>query len=116
VANIGKFTGIQPVSVEIHSDCLALWQEGKVDAITGDDAILAGFRAQDPHAVIVGESLEDEPYGLAVSAQHKEFARFLNAVLEGVRADGTWQQLYSTWLRSSLGSASPPAPNYGRPA
>lgn len=118
VANIAKFTGIEPVSVEIHSDCLALWQEGKVDAITGDDAILAGFKAQDPHAQIVGPGLEDEPYGLAVAPGHKEFARFLNAVLAQIRADGSWQRLYTRWLRAALpdAPATPPSPDYGRPA
>jgi polar amino acid transport system substrate-binding protein len=116
LTNIAKFTGIQTVAVEIHSDCLALWQEGKVDAITGDDAILAGFKAQDPHALIVGQPLEDEPYGLAVAAAHPEFARFLNAVLEQIRANGTWQGLYDQWLRSALGPASPPRPDYGRAA
>lgn len=116
VANIAEFTGIQPVEVEIHSDCLALWQQGQVDAITGDDAILAGFKAQDPHARIVGQSLEDEPYGLAVAAAHPEFARFLNTVLEQIRANGTWQGLYDRWLRSALGPASPPTPDYRRAA
>jgi polar amino acid transport system substrate-binding protein len=116
LARIKKYSGIRAVPVEIHSDCLALWQEGKVDAITGDDAILAGFQAQDPHAVIVGPGLEDEPYGLAVAASHKEFAQFLNAVLAKVRADGTWRNLYDSWLKSALGPASPPPPDYGRPA
>jgi polar amino acid transport system substrate-binding protein len=114
---IRQYPGIRPVPVEIHSDCLALWQQGKVDAITGDDAILAGFRAQDPHAVIVGPWLEDEPYGLAVAPGHKEFARFLNAVLAKIRTDGTWQRLYTTWLRAALPDslATPPVPDYGRP-
>jgi polar amino acid transport system substrate-binding protein len=114
LANLAKFSGIQPVGVEIHSDCLALWQEGRVDAITGDDAILAGFQAQDPHAEIVGDPLEDEPYGLAVAAAHPEFARFLNAVLEQLRGNGAWQASYDRWLKVGLGSATPPVPQYGR--
>lgn len=112
--NIRSYRGITAVSMAIHSDCLALWQEGKVDAITGDDAILAGFSDQDPHAAVVGASLEEEPYGLAVAAAHPEFARYLNAVLDQLRGNGTWQQLYDTWLRRALGSAGPPAPQYGR--
>ncbi len=112
--NIAKFTGIQVVGQDIHSDCLALWQEGKVDAITGDDAILAGFSDQDPHAQVVGNSLEDEPYGLAVASAHPEFARYLNAVLEQVRSNGTWQRLYDRWLRKALNASAPPPPQYGR--
>jgi polar amino acid transport system substrate-binding protein len=116
LARIKEFPGLKTVPVEIHSDCLALWQQGKVDAITGDDTILAGFKAQDPHAVIVGPGLEDEPYGLAVASSHKEFAQFLNVVLARMRADGTWRNLYDSWLASALGSASAPTPDYGRSA
>jgi polar amino acid transport system substrate-binding protein len=112
---ISAVEGITPVPAAIHSDCLALWQEGEVEAITGDDAILAGFAAQDPSAVVVGDPLEDEPYGLAVAADHPEFARFLNNVLAQARADGTWARLYASWLQLSLGKAKPPAPDYSRP-
>lgn len=114
LARIQGMAGVRPVPVEIHSDCLALLQEGRVDAITGDDAILAGFADQDPHLVIRGGSLEDEPYGLAVSRAHPEFVQFVNAVLERIRRDGTWASLYDRWLRGSLGPASPPQPSYGR--
>jgi polar amino acid transport system substrate-binding protein len=112
---ISGVEGVVPVPAAIHSDCLALWQEGRVEAITGDDAILAGFAVQDPSAVVVGEPLEDEPYGLAVAADHPEFARFLNNVLASARADGTWDRLYSRWLQPALGSATAPAPDYSRP-
>lgn len=112
---ISGVEGISPVPAAIHSDCLALWQEGEVEAITGDDAILAGFAAQDPSAIVVGEPLEDEPYGLAVAADHPEFARFLNNVLAQARADGTWSRLYTQWLQPSLGRATPPVPDYSRP-
>ncbi|HET9654277.1 MAG TPA: glutamate ABC transporter substrate-binding protein, partial [Kineosporiaceae bacterium] len=116
LTRIQEFPGIQPVAVQIHSDCLALFQEGQVDAITGDDAILAGFKAQDPHTVITGELLENEPYGLAVATGHPEFARYLNAVLEKIKGDGTWQKVYDGWLRQALpdSPASPPAADYGR--
>ncbi len=36
-----------PVAVDDWSDCLVLLQQGQVDAISTDDSILAGLRAQD---------------------------------------------------------------------
>ena len=63
---------------------------------------------------VVGDPLEDEPYGLAVATDHPEFARFINTVLARARADGTWNALYAKWLQPSLGPASAPAPDYGR--
>ncbi len=115
LAKIQTVAGVQPVAVDIHSDCLALWQEGEVDAITGDDAILAGFKDQDPQAVVVGESLEAEPYGLAVSVEHPEFVQFVNAVLASPAARADWTKAYNTYLAAALGPPTAPVPDYSRP-
>ncbi len=46
-----------------------LFQEGGVDAITGDDTVLAGLAAQDPYAVVPEqEAFTAEPYGIGVNA------------------------------------------------
>ena len=67
-----------------------LFQQGKVDAITGDDTILAGFAAQDPYAKVVGDAFSDEPYGIGVAADQVDMVRFVNGVLDQAKADGTW--------------------------
>jgi polar amino acid transport system substrate-binding protein len=103
-----------PVVVDLHTDCLALFQEGRVDAITGDDTILAGFAAQDPYAKVVGERFSSEPYGLGIAHQNVQFTQFVNGVLAQMRSDGAWQASYDHWLRPALGAATPPAPMYGR--
>ena len=116
IDNLQNYPAIEAVSVPNHTDCVALFQEGTVDAITGDDAILAGFVAQDPYAKVIGPALTSEPYGLAVSLMHPEFVRFVNSVLEQERADGTWSQSYARWLAPDLGAgAGQPQPVYGRP-
>jgi polar amino acid transport system substrate-binding protein len=107
-------TGITPVAVPIHSDCLVLWQEGKVDAITGDDTILAGFAAQDRRAHITTQSLEPEPYGLAVAKTNKDLARFVNAALESPAGHAAWTTAYQKWLAPVLPGRTQPAPAYGR--
>ena len=38
-----------PVAADNHTGCLALFQQGEVAAITGDDTVLAGLAAQDPY-------------------------------------------------------------------
>ena len=63
------------------TDCLVLLQQGQVAAISTDDSILAGLAAQDPWTKIVGPRFSSEPYGLAISKQHPDFVRFVNAVL-----------------------------------
>jgi polar amino acid transport system substrate-binding protein len=103
-----------PVSVSEFTDCLVLLQQGQVDAISTDDTILLGLAAQDPTVQVVGPKFTDEPYGLGVNQSHPEFVRFVNAVLEKMRADGTWATIYNRWLGKvgGGGTPSPPPPKY----
>ena len=76
-----------------------LFQQGQVDAITGDDTILAGFAAQDPYAKVVGDAISDEPYGIGVPADQVDMVRFVNGVLDQAKADGTWAEIYDRVAR-----------------
>jgi polar amino acid transport system substrate-binding protein len=98
------------VAADDWAECLVRFQTGDVDAISADDAILLGLAMQDPNARIVGASLGDAPYGMAVSQAHPDLLRFVNATLEQVRADGRWTASYSRWLgRAGPPPAPPPA-------
>lgn len=97
--------GAIPVQVAYWTDCLVLLQEGQVAGISTDNSILAGMKAQDPFTVITGPSLEDEPYGLAMSKAHPDFVRFVNAVLAQQQVDqpgGPWAASYATWVGGTL--------------
>jgi polar amino acid transport system substrate-binding protein len=96
------------VAVPYWTDCLVLLQQGDVAAISTDDSILAGLAAQDPYTEIVGPPLTSEPYGLAISKQHADFVRFVNAVLAKLRSDGQWAASYERWIGSPV-PAPPPA-------
>jgi polar amino acid transport system substrate-binding protein len=98
--------GAIPVAVTYWTDCLVRLQQGDVAAISTDDSILAGLAAQDPYTKLVGLRLTDEPYGLAISAQHPDFVRFVNAVLAQLRANGQWAASYAHWV----GAPAPQAP------
>jgi polar amino acid transport system substrate-binding protein len=97
-----------PVAVPYWTDCLVLLQQGDVAAISTDDSILAGLAAQDPWTKIVGPRFSNEPYGLAVSQQHADFVRFVNAVLQQMRTDGQWAASYAHWVGAPA-PAPPPA-------
>ena len=102
-----------PVGAPQAIDCLVKLQEGRVDAISTDDSILVGFKAQDPYTKLVGPRLADVPYGMAISKSHPEFVRFVNGVLAQMRSDGTWQTVYRRWLGAFGGATpAPPRPNY----
>jgi polar amino acid transport system substrate-binding protein len=110
------FAGLIPVASDTHTGCLVLFQQDKVDAITGDDTILAGLAAQDPYALVVkAPAFTSEPYGLGISRKHPELVKFVNGVLAQMRTDGKWTTVYNTWLKAALGPApAPPPALYGR--
>jgi polar amino acid transport system substrate-binding protein len=105
-----------PVAADNHTGCLALFQQGEVAAITGDDTVLAGLAAQDPYAVVPAQkAFTAEPYGLGFNKDDVDLVRFVNARLARMRTDGEWTRIYNRWLREALGPApEPPTAVYGR--
>lgn len=99
------------VTTNNWADCLVLMQQGQVDAIAGDEPLLAGIAAQDPWVRIVGDPIGTEYYGIGIPQGQSDLVRFVNGVLEQRRDDGSWQAAYNTWL-SALGPASPPPVSY----
>ncbi len=101
-----------PVGVPAPTDCLVLLQLGEVDAISTDDALLAGMTAQDPRTEIVGPRFTAEPYGIAINKDTPDLVRFVNAVLERRIQDGRWLASYQRWLTLLGPPPSPPTPQY----
>lgn len=116
IANLAELGVTDPVEVDDQGECLVKFQEGEVAAITGDDTVLAGFSQQDPFAKVVGDRLSEEPYGVGISPKDQEFTRYVNAVLEEMRADGTLRALYEKHMAPNVEGAAPavPQPVYGR--
>ena len=98
--SVARIQAHQAIAVRVPywTDCLVLLQQGDVAAISTDDSILDGLVAQDPWTKIIGKPLSDEPYGLAISKQHPEFVRFVNAVLQQLRTNGQWAASYRHWI------------------
>ncbi|MDN5762786.1 MAG: glutamate ABC transporter substrate-binding protein [Microlunatus sp.] len=111
---------LQPEAIAVGSDnhtgCLVLFQNGEVDAITGDDTVLAGLAAQDPYAVVPEQkAFTAEPYGLGFNRDDVDLVRYANGVLAKMRSDGQWRRIYNRWLAEALGPApAPPKAVYGR--
>jgi polar amino acid transport system substrate-binding protein len=99
-------------SATTWTDCLVMLQQGQVDAISTDDVVLSGLALQDPNVEVVGPSIAVEPYGLGIKKENTDLVRFVNGVLEQIRDDGTWQQLYEARLRTLGPSPGPPAARY----
>jgi len=104
--SVARIQAHQAIAVKVPywTDCLVKLQQGDVAAISTDDTILDGLAAQDPWTKIIGKPLSDEPYGLAISKQHPEFVRFVNAVLQQLRTNGQWAASYRHWIGTPVAS------------
>jgi polar amino acid transport system substrate-binding protein len=99
-------------SATTWTDCLVMLQQGQVDAISTDDVVLSGLALQDPNVEVVGPSIAVEPYGIGIKKENADLVRFVNAVLEQIRSNGTWQQLYQARLQTLGPSPGPPTGRY----
>ncbi|MEV4241415.1 MULTISPECIES: glutamate ABC transporter substrate-binding protein [unclassified Nocardia] len=105
--------GATILTVPTWADCLVVLQQRQVDAISTDDAILAGLATQDSsYTELVGPSISVEPYGIGIPKGNDDLVRFVNGTLERIRNDGTWARLYQQYL-IALGPVPPaPVPTY----
>ncbi|MGQ4597081.1 transporter substrate-binding domain-containing protein [Nocardia sp. R6R-6] len=100
------------LTVPTWADCLVVLQQRQVDAVSTDDALLAGLAAQDPYTELVGPSISAEPYGIGIPKGHDDLVRFVNGTLDRIRNDGTWARLYQQYLTALGPVPAPPAPSY----
>jgi polar amino acid transport system substrate-binding protein len=100
------------VAADNVSDCMVLLQQGQIDAVSTDDSILVGLAAQDPNTEVVGAPLTSNPVGIAMPKAATDLVRFVNAVLDRIRADGTWTAIYQRWFGALGPPPPPPAPRY----
>src|SRR5699024_4025266 len=118
------------------TDCLMAMQQGQVDAIYSDDAILSGLAAQDPDTHLIGASLGEGYYGVAMAPpgkvvgpgaesldeddehvrwQSEGLTRQVNRTLERLRDTGELDRMYKHWLEQYLGPARELPAHYRTP-
>ena len=93
------------------TDCLVMLQQNQVDAVSTDDTILAGLARAGP--VHQGASATRSPRSRTAwrcPRSSRDFVRFVNAVLEQMRTDGSWTTIYNKWLLELLDTAAPAPP------
>lgn len=102
------------LEVNDAADCLARFQRDEIDAIASTEINLRGFQQQDPYAKIIGRQMSDEPRGLAFPRENVDVIRFVNALLERLRADGTLDTILRRRLAPLKMAVSIEEPTYGR--
>jgi glutamate transport system substrate-binding protein len=95
------------VEFQNYSQCVDALRSGQVDAVTTDNAILAGYAAQTPGELrVVGQVFSEEPYGVGLPRDDVALRNKVNDIIQAAINDGTWQRLYD----QTLGGSGTPAP------
>lgn len=89
-ANLLSLTG--------YAACVDSMKSGRVEAVSTDDIILAGFAASDNTLKLVGGQFTQEPYGIGVKKGKTDFVQFIDALLAKELSDGTWDKIYDKYL------------------
>jgi polar amino acid transport system substrate-binding protein len=111
--NIARFNPqAEVVQADAYTDCLLMLQQGRTDAISTDDVILAGLSDQDPNTKIVGDKFTSEPYGLGVKQGQAQFVPFINGVVQQLKTSGRWKEIYDKWLGKFGPAPEPPRGTY----
>jgi polar amino acid transport system substrate-binding protein len=107
--------GVELVIEATRPECLVDIQDGTADAYFGHDSFLAGLQQIDPTTKIQYGLLPHDTtvshYGIAIAKDRDDLVRAVNAALETIRSNGTWELLHGE-LERSLGirpSAPPEA-------
>jgi glutamate transport system substrate-binding protein len=88
-------TTVKLFEQDTYSKCVEALVGGTVDAVTTDNVILAGFAAQPQYAgklKVVGKPFSTERYGVGLKLGDTELCGKVNAAIEKMISDGSWQK------------------------
>jgi polar amino acid transport system substrate-binding protein len=89
---------VHRVEVEKNQEMFNLVEIGRADAaVTGRPAAQYYVRAR-PGLRVVEPALTTEEYGIAVRRDQPELTKALNAALDKIKADGTYDQILKKWF------------------
>lgn len=97
-----------------YAECATALFSGIVDAVTTDDIILAGLAsAARGQLKVVGKPFTQEYYGVGIRKGEHELAKKINAAIEKMIEDGSWQRAVEN---NTKGTGYKPDPKYNPPA
>lgn len=102
--------GAQPAPFATYSECVTQLDQGSVDAVTTDGAILLGYAAEDPDKLeVVGEPFSTEKYGIGFKKGDAEMCKFLQDTIKASFEDGSWKEAFEKTLgESGVEAPEPP--------
>ena len=96
------------VEYDTYSQCVEQLKAGSVDAITTDEAILAGYVAQEPDALkIAGEPFSEERYGVGLEKGDTALLDWINTLF--TEGGDVWTGVFEEHLAPAGISGTQPA-------
>ncbi|MGE0135869.1 MAG: glutamate ABC transporter substrate-binding protein [Dehalococcoidia bacterium] len=86
------------LTLDTYGACVTALKDGRVEAVTTDDVILAGYAKADATLKLVGGTFTEEPYGIGVRKGQPELVAFVDGVIESMLEEGRWEGLYTEYL------------------
>jgi putative glutamine transport system substrate-binding protein len=91
------------ITFETYPECLTALRGGRVDAVTTDNVILAGYAAQDPNALeLVGGLFTFEPYGIGIKKGNDSLTKAINDTLAELKKNGEYAKIHEQWLHHKV--------------
>jgi glutamate transport system substrate-binding protein len=90
---------VQLQEFDRYSSCVEALVGKKVDALTTDNTILAGYAAQEQNQgklKVVGQPFSVENYGIGLKKGDTEFCNKVKKSLQKMIDDGSWQKFYDS--------------------
>lgn len=101
----------QILTFPTYSECAAALGDGRVEAVTTDDAILLGLIERSGGAYrLVDNPFTEEPLGMGIRKDDAAFRDFLNERLSGIFSNGEWKAAYERTIGKVAGPAPEPPP------
>ena len=108
---------VQLQQYDTYSKCVEALNSGRIDAVTTDDVILAGFAAQPQYQgklKVVGKPFSTENYGVGIMKGDTALCTKINDSITKMISDGSWQKALDDTVGSDFkpdSSKNPPKPD-----
>lgn len=107
---------VQLQEYDTYSKCVEALSSGRIDAVTTDNVILAGFAAQPQYAgklKVVGKTFSTEKYGVGITKGDVATCEKINAAITKMVGDGSWQKALDDTVGADFkpdAATNPPKP------
>ncbi|NUU65218.1 arginine ABC transporter substrate-binding protein [Enterobacteriaceae bacterium BIT-l23] len=99
-----KHPEITTVPYDSYQNARLDLQNGRIDAVFGDTAVVTEWLKANPKLAAVGDKVTDKAYfgtglGIAVRKGNTELQQQFNSALEKVKQNGTYEAIYNKWFQ-----------------